>query len=289
MIPESRPKNSSAWPTAKSKIFAVIGDPIEHSLSPSLLNCAFSYTGLDAVYVAFRVSEGDLEAAVLSVRALGIMGLSVTMPHKESIIPHLDRVTERSRRLNSVNCVYWDNGQLIGDSTDGEALVESIELEIGERLAGKRIMLIGTGGAARAIALALSECEPKEIVAVGRRIEAVDKVVDLGGAMARRGRVEEAPEVDVLINATSLGMEDTSGAGISPVSPRLLRKGHFVYDIIYFPMVTPLLSDAIGAGARVSNGMGMLTHQAARAFSIWTQMAAPTQILMDEAKRLTAR
>lgn len=289
MIPATRTLNSFAWPTAKSKIFAVIGDPIDHSLSPALLNSAFAHSELDAVYVAFRISEHDLGAAIHSVRILGIAGLSVTMPHKESIIAHLDGVTARSRSLNSVNCVYWDNGRLIGDSTDGPALVESIELEMGESLAGKRVMLVGTGGAARAIALALSESGVKEITVIGRRDEAVEKVVELGGSVARSGKIDEAPGADVLINATSLGMEDTSGAGRSPIPPNLIGKDHFVCDIIYFPMVTPLLEEALGVGARVSNGIGMLTLQAAKAFSIWTGMTAPTQIMFDTAKSLTAR
>ena len=267
------------WPTGVTKVFAVIGDPIDHSLSPALLNAAFIANKLDGVFVALKVGREHLESAAHGIRSLGLAGLSVTMPHKESIIGNLDRVTERSRRLNSVNCVFWDGGELIGDSTDGPALVASVEAELGGSVSGRSVMVLGTGGAARAIVLALVEAGAGEIVIVGRREEAVAKVVALGSPAAREGSVHELKDVEILVNATSVGMAETEWAGRSPVPAELLESRHFVYDIIYYPLVTPLLEDARAAGARTSNGIGMLVHQAARAFWIWTGKEAPLEVM----------
>lgn len=267
------------WPTGVTKVFAVIGDPIEHSLSPMLLNAAFTASKLDGVYVALRVGRGHLESATHGIRSLGLAGLSVTMPHKEEIIGYLDRVTERASRLKSVNCIFWDEGELVGDSTDGPALVASVEAELGGRVSGKSVMVLGTGGASRAIVLALVEAGAREIVIVGRREEAVARVVALGSPVARAGTVHEVKEIEIVVNATSIGMAETEGAGKSPVPAELLESRHFVYDIIYYPLMTPLLEDAKAAGARISNGIGMLVHQAARAFWIWTGKEAPLEVM----------
>ncbi len=268
------------WPTGVTKVFAVIGDPIDHSLSPVLLNAAFTAAKLDAVFVALKVTREHLESACYGIRSAGIAGLSVTMPHKESIIGHLDRVTERARRLNSVNCVFWDDGELVGDSTDGPALVSSLESDLTESIAGKSVMIMGTGGAARAIVLSLEEAGVSEIVVVGRRDEAVSKVVALGRPVARAGTVQDARNVDIIINATSVGMAETNGEGRSPIPAELIESRHFVCDIVYYPAVTPLLADARAAGARYSNGIGMLAHQAARAFWIWTGHEPPLDVML---------
>lgn len=269
-----------------TKVFAVIGDPIDHSLSPVLLNRAFTEANIDAVFVALRVSRSGLKQAMDGVRALGISGLSVTMPHKEGIIQHLDKVTDRSRRLGSVNCVFWEGEELVGDSTDGPALVESLQADLKGDIAGKSVLILGTGGAARAIVLALADAKVKEVVVVGRSSEAVDRVIELGDGIARKGVPGDAASVDIIINATSVGMADTDGSGMSPLASGLIRPDHFVCDIIYFPLTTPLLKDSSEAGARVSNGIGMLTFQAARAFTIWTGKKAPVSGMLEAANLL---
>ncbi|MCL5077195.1 MAG: shikimate dehydrogenase [Actinobacteria bacterium] len=276
------------WPTGTTKVFAVIGDPIDHSLSPVLLNRAFTEANVDAVFVALGVSRSGLGKAMDGVRALGISGLSVTMPHKEAIIQHLDRVTDRSKRLGSVNCVFWEGGKLVGDSTDGPALVESLQADLKDEIAGRSVLILGTGGAARAIVLALADAKVKEVVVVGRNSDAVERVLDLGGGIARKGVAGDAAHVDIIINATSVGMADTEGSGLTPLSSGLIKQNHFVCDIIYFPLTTPLLKHSLEAGAKVSNGIGMLTFQAARAFTIWTGKKAPVSGML-EAANLVAR
>ncbi|MDA8271203.1 MAG: shikimate dehydrogenase [Actinomycetota bacterium] len=277
------------WPNGGTKVFAVVGNPIDHSLSPVLLNAAFTAMKLDAVYVALRVTRQDIRNAVLGIRSMGLAGVSVTMPHKESIIGQLDRVTDRAAILNSVNCVFWEDGHLVGDSTDGPALVASLEAELGDSVVDKSVMVIGTGGAARAIVLALAEAAVREIVVVGRREDAVARVVELGSPVSRGGRMDEVREIEILVNATSVGMSGTGGEGRTPIPSELLCARHFVYDIIYHPPITPLVKDALASGARASNGLGMLVHQAARAFSIWTGQEPPLNAMFDAARSFNRR
>lgn len=287
-MPATRNSKLSYWPTGSTKLFAVIGDPIDHSLSPALLNTAFADADIDAVFVALKVSKNSLGSAIEGMRSFGISGLSVTMPHKESIIRYLDTLTPRSRLLNSVNCVYWDGDLLVGDSTDGPALVEALEIDMGGNISGKSVLVLGTGGAARAIVLALAHANVREIVVVGRRPDAVLRVVDLGGGIARSGIAEDSAGVDIIVNATSVGMADTDGSGNSPIPFDLIREDHFVCDIIYFPLMTPLLQGASSIGAGVSNGIGMLTLQASRAFTIWTGKKAPLQAMLGVANAVAA-
>ncbi len=272
------------WPTGSTKVFAVVGNPIDHSLSPVLLNAAFSTMELDAVYVALRVTRQGIGDAVLGIRSLGLAGVSVTMPHKESIIGQLDRVTDRAAILNSVNCVFWEDDNLVGDSTDGPALVASLEAELGESVVDKSVMVIGTGGAARAIVLALADAAVREVVVVGRREDAVARVVGLGSPVSRGGTIDEVREIEILVNATSVGMSGTVGEGHTPIPSELLGPRHFVYDIIYHPLMTPLMKDALASGARVANGIGMLVHQAARAFWIWTGQEPPLDAMFHAAR-----
>ena len=283
LIPH-REMSALQWPSGGTKVFAVFGDPVEHSLSPVLLNAAFTATELDAVYVALRISAEDLEGAVLGVRSMGFGGVSVTMPHKERIIGHLDRVTERAKTLNSVNCIFWDGGELVGDSTDGPALVSSLEAEMGKTVAERSVVVLGTGGAARAIILALAEAGVGKVIVVGRSPETVASLVVLGGPCVRAGTLLDVANVEIVVNATSVGMAGTTGEGRTLVPAELITSSHFVYDIIYHPLMTPLLRDALAAGAGVSNGIGMLVHQAARAFQIWTRKTAPLEAMFQSVR-----
>lgn len=276
------------WPTASTPVYAVIGDPISHSFSPTLLNEAFEHTGIDAVFVALRVREEDLGDALRGVRSLGIRGLSVTMPHKATIIPFLDDVTVRSRRLESVNCVYWDGSRLMGDSTDGPALADALERDYGESIKGSCVAIAGTGGAARAICMALADAGVSKIVVIGRRREAVDAILALVGPVARPGEISDAAEADIVVNATNIGMAETAGAGLSIFPRSSLRPTQLVCDIVYYPVMTPLLLDAVAVGARISNGTSMLALQAAAAFTNWMGRQAPRDIMLHTAERLAS-
>lgn len=284
-----RAGSDSPWPSGVTKVFCVIGDPVEHSLSPALFNSVFASGDLDAVYVAFTVAAGSVGRAMEGFRAQGISGISVTMPHKEAVIPYLDGLSDRARKLNSVNCVYWEGSRLIGDSTDGSGFTQSLQSELGEPIFGKVITVVGTGGAARAIALALCDAGADRIYVVGRRPDASQRVIELAPSVARFGSLEVIASSDIVINATSVGMAGTGSAGLSPVPGELLSPSQLVYDIIYSPLETELLRLAQVAGARSANGVGMLVHQAAEQYVNWTGEQAPLDVMLSIGGRLVQR
>jgi shikimate dehydrogenase len=262
----------------------VIGWPIRHSLSPAIFTAAFAATDLDWVYDAFEVPEGEAAGLVAKVRD-ELAGLSVTMPHKAAVIPALDDLTPTARELGAVNCIARDGGRLVGHSTDGAGLVDSLRLDDGIELSGRRVVLLGAGGAGRAVARAVG-AEGAEVVVVNRSPEPAAKAARLAGPAARVGTAAEVAGADVVINATSLGMGDD---GRLPFDPAFLGAGQVVVDLVYHPAVTPLLAAAGAAGARAVGGLGMLVHQAAHAFRLWTGEEPPLSAMRAGAERGLAR
>lgn len=275
---------SWAWPTGMTKVLAVIGDPIDHSLSPILHNSAIRALGLDIVYVALRVPRDDIELAVAAMRAFGFQGCSVTMPHKERIIPFLDGLTDRAKILRSVNIVYKDGDKYIGDSNDGVALVRSLREDHGLAIRGKAISVIGSGGAGRAISLALAEAGAASVYVFSRNLQTAAEAAELADKAGFVGVGSDIETTDIVINATPVGMAGTSLAGLSPIPANYLREGQFVYDIIYHPSVTPLMEMANAKGISNAGGVGMLVHLAAIAFTNWTGHEAPMEDMRAAAK-----
>jgi shikimate dehydrogenase len=274
----------------------VIGDPVRHSLSPALHNAAFSALGLDWVYVAFDVPSDEVAAALAGVRALGIDGLSVTMPHKPAVAGLVDRLSPSARRLGAVNTVVRRGGRLEGETTDGDGLLAALRSDEGWDPAGRRCLLLGTGGAARAVALALGQAGVAELVVAGRRAGQAEEVAALAGGVGRVGSAEHADLVDAVINATPVGMTGVSvlpGAPAPPalpfrLDPRRLGPDQLVVDLIYAPAVTPLLAAARERGARAVNGLGMLIHQAALQFRLWTREDPPLAAMSAAAMSVLA-
>ncbi|MDQ1394775.1 MAG: shikimate dehydrogenase [Acidimicrobiaceae bacterium] len=253
----------------------VIGDPVDHSLSPVLHNAAFDALGMDWVYVAFPVRAGSGRAAVDAVRAMTIEGLSVTMPHKEDVARGVDRLSPTAERLGAVNTVVRRKGRLWGESTDGAGFLAALRLE-GFEPSGQRCAVLGAGGAARAVVLALAEAGA-EVAVVGRTPSRVEAAAQLGGRAGDWGDVSGAA---LVVNATPVGM--TTGGmttGGLPVEPALLGAGQVVVDLVYRPAVTELMTEARARGAVAHNGLGMLIHQAARQFELWTGSGAPLAIM----------
>lgn len=264
--------------TGATRTVGVIGDPVTHSLSPILHNAAFEALGLDWVYVAFPVAAGRGGDAVRAVSTLGLAGLNVTMPHKADAAAACDELTPDAAALRSVNTVVrLDGGRLLGDSTDGEGFVRSL-LAHGYDADGRAVLLLGAGGAARAVALALTRRGARVSIAA-RRPEAAAEAVAAAGGTARAllwPEVGDAlPGVELVVNATPIGM---GGEGI-PLAPALLRPDHVVADLVYHPAETPLLAAARAAGATAVGGVGMLVHQAALAFERWTGVSAPLEVM----------
>ncbi len=268
-------------PTGATRLAAVIGSPVRHSLSPRLHNAAFAALGLDWVYVALEVAPGDAAAALAGMRALGLGGLSVTTPHKEAVAEACHHLTDDAATLGAVNCVVPVDGELVGHNTDGPGFVASVRAT-GTAVDGARCVVLGAGGAARAISLSLARSGAAEVAVVNRTAARAEQAVaPLGGV----GRVVAPDEVagplasaDIVVNATTVGMGEP-GPDDLPVDPSPLHAGQLVVDIVYRPLETPLLAAARHQGATAVNGVPMLVHQAAVAFELWTGEAAPVEAM----------
>ena len=272
-----------AAPSGYTKVAGVIGDPVRHSLSPALHNAAFAELGLDWAYVAFEVPAGHGADAVAAMRWLGIEGLSVTMPHKDGVAGACDDLSPSARLLGAVNCVRRDGDRLVGENTDGAGFLRSLRTQAGVDPAGLHVVVLGAGGAARAVIVALAT-EGASVTVVNRSPDAAERAAEAGSAAASGGSsglvAVGSPEVvrdaDVVVNATPLGM--TEGDPL-PVEPTLLRDGQIVADLIYRPERTPLIDAAAHAGATTLNGVGMLLFQAAEQFRLWTGRDAPVDAM----------
>lgn len=262
-------------PSATTRVAAVIGDPVHHSLSPLLLNTAFAQLGLDWVYTAFAVPEGSAGAAIAAMRVLSLGGLNVTMPHKQAVVAHLDDVSEVAARLDAVNCIAWDGARLVGHSTDGAGLLDTLRVDEGFEPEGKRCAVIGAGGAARAAVAALGDAGAAEVIVVNRTADRAASASLLAGGRGRVGTDEEVAGCDLVVNATPMGMAGER-AGLLPVSTDHLGHGQVIFDMVYDPPETRFVKAARASGARAVGGIGMLVHQAAYAFGLWTGEAAPT-------------
>ena len=265
--------------SASTHVVGVMGYPVAHSLSPLLHNTAFAHLGLDWVSVGFAVPPGRAAAALVGARDLGIQGLSVTMPHKEDVAAAVAVRTSEAERLGAVNCVADDHGVWLGDNTDGAGLVAS--LARGGRFVpgGRRCLVVGAGGAARAVVAALGDAGAGEVVVVNRTAGRAVAAAALAGPAGRVGTAAEAGAADLVVNATPAGMDDVEDASGWPIPPDLLGPGQVVVDLVYHPAVTPWLVAAAERGATTMNGLGMLVHQAALQIERWTGQEAPVDAM----------
>lgn len=267
-----------------TRVAAVIGSPVRHSRSPLLANAAFRSAGLDWILVALEVAPGTAEDAVAAARTLDLGGLMVTMPHKADVIAALDRLTPAATTLGAVNSVAWDGGELVGDNTDGAGLVASLRSD-GIDPAGMRCAVLGAGGAARSVVRALAVAGAAEVVVVNRTAGRAEAAATLAGTAGRVGAAAEVAHADLVVNATSVAMGAGPGAdGPLPVAAELLGPHQVVVDLVYQPLVTPLLRAAEARGARPVDGLGMLVHQAALSIECWTGQAADIEAMTSAAR-----
>ncbi|HEY8543678.1 MAG TPA: shikimate dehydrogenase [Acidimicrobiales bacterium] len=263
--------------TGHTRVAALIGAPARHSLSPIILNTAFAELGLDWCFVVFEVPAGEGQAAVRAVRTLDLVGLSVTMPHKDAAFEAVDGRTPVAAALGAVNCVFRDGdggpgGRLVGDNTDGPGFVDSLRVDHGIDVAGRRCVLLGAGGAGRALAWALGQAGAADVAVVNRSPAPAERAAELAGAVGRVGSAADVAAADLVVNATSIGMGDDPRL---PVDADALHEGQIVADIVYFPSETPLLRAAAARGATTVPGIGMLVHQAAHALRRWASVEPP--------------
>lgn len=276
---------------AKVKLFALIGDPIEQTLSPAMHNAAFRALGLNCAYVTLRVPKRFLADAIVGIRALGIAGFNVTIPHKIDIVGLLDELDKSASLMSAVNTVKNDRGKLIGFNTDGDGALRALKGKIGP-IKGKKVVLLGAGGAARAIAFSLAKAGAKLTIAnrTVPKARALASTIEqkLGinvemVSLARAELTEALKNADVLINATSVGMYPKADQTL--VSASMMHRGLIVNDIVYKPLRTRLLREARRAGGMTIDGLGMLVQQGALAFEIWTGKRAPIKVMEAAAKR----
>lgn len=262
--------------TGRTRVTGVIGDPVRHSRSPAIHNAAYEACGLDWVYLAFPVPAGAAGSALDAMRTLSFAGLQVTMPHKADAATACDELSATAAALGAVNTVILRDGRLLGESTDGEGFVRSLRDE-GVDPSGARVVVLGAGGAARAIVDALGGCGAHVTIAA-RRPEAARATTGLAAGADAVGLADAAPaiaEAGVVVNATPVGMEGED----PPFDVSALHDGQLVVDTVYHPAETPLLAQARERGARVANGIGMLVHQAAIAFTLLTGAEAPLDVM----------
>ncbi len=275
--------------SGKTRVCGVIGDPIEHTLSPIIQNSAFNALNLDYVFLAFRVKPAQVEAAVNGMRALNVRGLNVTMPHKSTVQKFLDRVDLSAQIINSVNTILNKENTLYGFNTDGIGALKALR-ENDVELKGRKVLLLGAGGAARAIAYTMAK-EADELAVLNRTVKQAQDLAKLlektvnkkvaTGALSPKEIQQNLQDSDILVNATSVGMKPN--ADESPVAPKLLRPNLAVMDIVYNPIETRLAKEAKAAGAKVVSGVEMLIYQGAASFEIWTGKSAPVEVMRKAA------
>lgn len=259
----------------ETEIYGIMGWPVTHSLSPIIQNRAFDELSLNKVYVPFPVE--DAEMALNGFRATGVRGVSVTIPHKQAVIPFLDTIDPVAAKIGAVNTLVINDGQIHGCNTDwlgaNQALAEVVDL------AGSEVVLLGAGGSARALGFGLLEAGAK--ITVASRTPASGKALaaDMNCEWQPLTEVEKLT-ADVLVNATSVGM--SPGVDSMPVPPGVLSGYRVVMDIVYSPLETKLLKEASDAGCQVINGLAMLLYQGAAQFKIWTDRKPPIEAMRQE-------
>jgi shikimate dehydrogenase len=255
-----------------TRVYGILGRPVAHSLSPAMHNAAFRELSLNAVYVAFPVA--DLAQAVAGLRGLQIGGVSVTIPFKEEIIPLLDEIDPQAARIGAVNTVVNREGRLTGYNTDWQGALAALSAETA--IAGKRVLILGAGGAARAIAFGILEQGGQGAVSDLDRDKALALSRQMWVEVVAPDYLAEYP-AEVLINATPVGMEPHTDD--IPLDPEILSRYRVVMDIVYKPLLTRLLREARGRGCRVIDGLQMLIHQGAAQFELWTGRPAPREVM----------
>jgi shikimate dehydrogenase len=273
---------------SKTVLYGVIGDPIGHSKSPLMQNRAFREAGVNGAYAAFHIKPEQLGDAIAGMRALGFRGLNVTIPHKVNVMAFLDEIDDGAQVMGAVNTIVNENGRLTGYNTDGIGYVRSLKEEAEPMLSGKKIVVLGAGGASRGILWALGRERPSSLLLANRTW---DKAQALAGGISQSQpslvqaiRWEElqdaCSEADIVINTTSAGM--SPNVSEMPIDPSWLRPGAVASDLIYNPLTTAFLRQAQERGCRIHGGLGMFVYQGAYAFEYWTGLPAPVTAMREE-------
>jgi len=274
------------------QVVGLIGYPLRHSISPRFQQAGFDYLGLAVEYQAWETPPERVAEILERVRRPDCLGINVTVPHKQAVMDRLDAVDEAAATIGAVNTIRNEAGRLRGFNTDLAGFLRPLD-EAGVDLKGARAVVVGAGGAARAVAFALAGAGAAELTLAARRPEPAEALASEVGGRAQ-GRVRAlalsavAPGYDLLVNCTSVGMLHAAGEGQSPLRREQIDPGALVYDLVYNPPLTPLLGLARAVGARTLGGLPMLVYQGAAAFEIWTGLKPPIGLMMARAEEALA-
>jgi shikimate dehydrogenase len=269
--------------TGNSAVYGIFGDPVGHSLSPLMHNAAFAHCALDAIYVPFHVTTDVLAAAAASLRTLNIRGINVTVPHKEAIIPFLDHVDPIARQIGAVNTVVNDGGRLLGYNTDSSGFIRSVSQDLGFSPQGKKVLLLGSGGACRAAVQALLAAEVLQITIANRTLQrAVDLITDFRTNASKHHLaavtycstefLQAVSEADLLVNTTSVGLH---GESLDFLPLENIKGSALIFDMVYSKTGTDLVRTAHRRDLTCVDGLSLLAAQGEDAFLIWTGERLP--------------
>ena len=276
-----------------TKRIYLIGHPVSHSVSPAFQQAALDHLAIDARYEAMDVPETDVAAAVESIRGGDVLGANVTVPHKEAVIPYLDEVSDEARLIGAVNTIQNRDRKLVGHNTDASGFLRSLHEEARFDPKGRSVLVLGAGGSARAVTVALAREGVDRIVIANRTLDRANALA--GGISALGGKTDSislsedsirpaAAASHLIVNCTSLGMTGGPGESETPIGAGIIPPHALVCDLVYNPRVTPLLREAEHAGAQVLGGLPMLVYQGAAAFEIWTGREAPVRVMFAAAE-----
>ena len=276
-----------------TKYLAIIGYPLRHSVSPSFQQAAIDHCGLDVRYDIWETGPVHLRERVDGMRRPEILGANVTVPYKEVVLPLVDELDGLARRIGAVNTIVNRGGRLMGYNTDAGGFLRALRDEAGFEPQGKRAVILGAGGVARAAGFALADSGIGSIAIINRTFERAERLardlkspgLEVTALPFVSERLEEAlAHCDLLVNCTSIGMRYSPTEGQSPLEAELIPEEALVYDLVYNPVETPLLKDAKAAGARTLGGLAMLVYQGAASFELWTGGEAPLDIMFEAAR-----
>ena len=272
----------------------IIGYPIEHSISPVFQQAALDHLGIDATYEKWEVTSEEVGDFVTSLRAPDAWGINITLPHKQAVVPLLDEVDEWATTAGAVNTIVNHHGRLIGHNTDGPGFLESLLVETGYDPKGTRALILGAGGAARGIMLALIRGGVDSLVIANRTLERADTLSKLSienGVNCESVPIsgdpltEAALSADLIVNCTSVGMSHGPDEYGSPLSADQIPATAIVNDVVYNPLETPLIREAQAAEATTLGGLHMLVYQGALSFQMWTGQDPPVAVMLEAATK----
>ena len=273
----------------------IVGYPLHHSVSPAFQQAALDHLGIDARYLAWETPPDALAERMESLRGPGLLGANVTVPHKQAVVPFLDEVSEAAQDTGAVNTIVNEDGRLTGHNTDVTGFLRALHADAGFQAQGKRVLVLGAGGSARAIVYGLLKEGAGQVTIANRTVERAHRLIEALGNPRNASAVLLEPAAlpndwDLIVNCTTLGMRHAPGEKETPLPSDAIPANSLVYDLVYNPEETPLLQAAAKAGARTLGGLPMLIYQGVEAFRLWTVRDAPVEVMFQAARRaLSAR